>query len=210
MSSRRRELLVIALLAAGAVLVWALVRTYPNYDAYYHLVWGRELLDGDKPSLEAYKAPTQHPLYLVLAALTGALAGSDADRVLVLFTGLALVALVWGVYRLGRAVFGTWPGIVAALLTASSLSLLLYAARAYVDVPFLALVLWAAALEAEKPRRGTSVMVLLALAGHVPKTARPSRYTPHTSATSARPVISTSTRSASEPARAPVSAARTR
>ena len=84
---------------------------------------------------------------------------------LVLITGLALVALVWAVYRLGRAVFGTWPGIVAALLTASSLSLLLYAARAYVDVPFLALVLWAAALEAERPRRGTGVMALLALAG---------------------------------------------
>ena len=34
----------------AAVLAWALVPTYPNYDTYYHLVWGRELLDGDKPT----------------------------------------------------------------------------------------------------------------------------------------------------------------
>lgn len=33
------------------------------------------------------------------------------------------------------------------------------------DVPFLAFVLWAAALEACRPREGTGVLVLLALAG---------------------------------------------
>ena len=55
----------------------------------------------------------------------------------------------------GARCSGRWPGVLAALLTGSSFALLLYAARAYVDVPFLALVLWAAALEAERPRRGT-------------------------------------------------------
>ncbi len=160
-----RELAVVALLAVAAVIVWLLVRTYPNYDAYYHLVWGRELLDGHKPTFEAYQAPTQHPLYLVVAAVLAALAGGEADRWLVLLSALSLVGLVWAVFRVGRAVFGTWPGLVAALLTGSSIALLLYAARAYVDVPFLALVMWAAVLEAERPRRGTPVMVLLTLAG---------------------------------------------
>jgi hypothetical protein len=47
----------------------------------------------------------------------------------------------------------------------SSFAFLLYAARAYVDVPFLAVVLWAAALEARTPRRGRPVMALLAVAG---------------------------------------------
>ena len=47
----------------------------------------------------------------------------------------------------------------------SSFAFLLYAARAYVDVPFLALVLWAAALEARAPRRGLAVMATLAVAG---------------------------------------------
>ena len=42
---------------AAALLVWALAPTYPNYDSYYHLVWGRELLDGLTPTFEAYAAP---------------------------------------------------------------------------------------------------------------------------------------------------------
>lgn len=165
MSHGRREALVVAGLALGAVLVWALVPTYPSYDGYYHLVWGRELLDGQKPTFEAYQAPTEHPLYLALAAALAGIVGSGADRALVLVAALSLVALVWAVLRLGRAVFGRWPGVAAAVLTGSSFALLLYAARAYVDVPFLAVVLWAAALEAERPRRGATVMALLAVAG---------------------------------------------
>jgi len=161
----RREALAIAALALAAVLVWALVPTYPNYDAYYHLVWGRELLHGHKPTFQAYQAPTEHPLYVALSTLLAAVFGGAADRALVLVAALSLAALVWAVWRLGRAVFGTWPGVLAALLTGSSFALLLYTARAYVDVPFLAVVLWAGALEAERPRRGTLVMALLAVAG---------------------------------------------
>ena len=37
--------------------------------------------------------------------------------------------------------------------------------QAIVDIPFLALILWAAALEAERPRRGGAVVVLLGMAG---------------------------------------------
>jgi hypothetical protein len=151
-------------MAVAAVAAWALVPTYPNYDAYYHLVWGRELLDGVKPSFTAYAAPTEHPLYLALCTVLG-LFGGDADRLLVLVAALSLVALAWGTYRVGDAVFGRWPGLLAAAFVGSSFAFLLYAARAYVDVPFLALVLWAAALEARAPRRGASVMALLAVAG---------------------------------------------
>jgi hypothetical protein len=97
---RRTERVVGAGLLAAAVLWWLLVPSYPNYDAYYHLVWGREILDGLKPSFEAYAAPTQHPLYVAYAALVG-LAGEDADRLLVLTTLLCLVALVWGTWRRG-------------------------------------------------------------------------------------------------------------
>jgi hypothetical protein len=158
------ELVVVGALALAAVLAWALVPTYPNYDAYYHLVWGRELLDGSKPTFEAYAAPTEHPLYLVLCAVLG-LFGEGADRLLVLVGALSLVALAWGTYRVGEAVFGRWPGVLAALFVGSSFAFLLYAARAYVDVPFLALVLWAAALEAREPRRGRAVMAVLAVAG---------------------------------------------
>jgi hypothetical protein len=162
--SARAEWIVVGALAVAAVVAWALVPTYPNYDTYYHLVWGRELLDGVKPTFTAYAAPTEHPLFLLLCAVVG-LVGTDADRLLVLICSLSLVALVWGTYRVGEAVFGRWPGVLGALFVGSSFAFLLYAARAYVDVPFLAIVLWAAALEARSPRRGRAVMGLLAVAG---------------------------------------------
>jgi hypothetical protein len=151
-------------LALAAVVLWVLVPTYPDYDAYEHLVWGRDLLHGATPGFETFAAPTQHPLYLALAALLS-LAGQDADRLLVLVTVLSLVALTAGTYALGRGLFGPWPGVGAALFVGSSFAFLLYAVRAFVDVPFLALVVWAAALEVARPRRGLAPMALLALAG---------------------------------------------
>jgi dolichyl-phosphate-mannose-protein mannosyltransferase len=160
----RAEYVVVGAVALAAVVAWALVPTYPNYDTYYHLVWGRELFDGIKPTFTAYAAPTEHPLFLALCAALGLL-GGDADRLVVLVCALSLVVLAWGTYRVGEAVFGRWPGLLGAAFVGSSFAFLLYAARAYVDVPFLAIVLWAASLEARAPRRGRPVMALLAVAG---------------------------------------------
>jgi hypothetical protein len=160
----RVEYVVVGALAVVALAAWALVPTYPNYDTYYHLVWGRELLSGAKPTFTAYAAPTEHPLFLALCAALGLL-GGDADRLVVLVCALSLVALAWGTYRVGEAVFGRWPGLLGAVFVGSSFAFLLYAARGYVDVPFLAIVLWAAAVEARSPRRRRPVMALLAVAG---------------------------------------------
>jgi hypothetical protein len=165
MTARRAEALVVAGLGALALAAALVTRTYPNYDAYYHLVWGRELVHGIKPGFQAYSAPTEHPLYLAICAVLGVVFGSHADRALVILCALSLVALAWGVFRLGKACFSTGAGIAAALFTGSSFALLLFAARAYVDVPFLALVFLAAWLEAERPRRGRSVMAILLVAG---------------------------------------------
>jgi hypothetical protein len=164
MSERRVELLVVGALVLVAVVLWAVIPTYPNYDTYYHLAWGRELVGGHKPTFEAYQAPTEHPLFLAACALVGLL-GEHADRLMVLVTVLSHVAFTWAVYRLGTALWDRRAGAMAALLASSSFALLLYAARGYVDEPFLALVLWAAALEAERPRRGGAVWVLLILTG---------------------------------------------
>jgi hypothetical protein len=150
---RRIELYVVGAAVVAAVLFWALVPTYPNYDAYYALDWGREIVRGHLPTFQAYQAPTQHPLYLVITALFG-LVGGSADRLLVLFTCLCHVAFTYAVYRLGTAIWDRRAGAMAAFLAGSSFALLLYAARAYVDEPFLALVLWAGALEAERTVRG--------------------------------------------------------
>ena len=74
--------------------------------------------------------------------------------------------LVWGVYRLGRVAFTPLVGAVAALLLCTRFDFPFLAARGYVDIPFLAIVIWAAVLVAERPRgRPTLVLVLLALAG---------------------------------------------
>lgn len=159
-----RARLALAALALVAVLAWALIPTYPDYDAYHHLVWGRDLLRGDAPGFEDYAAPTQHPLYLALAALLS-LVGESADRLLVLVTILSLVALIAGAYALGKELFGTAVGVAGAVFVGSSFAFALYAVRAFVDVPFLALVVWAAALEARRARRGVAPMALLAAAG---------------------------------------------
>ncbi|MBJ7332325.1 MAG: glycosyltransferase family 39 protein [Solirubrobacteraceae bacterium] len=160
--ARRAELAGAGALALAAVLWWALVPTYPAYDAYWHLVWGRELLDGVNPTFEVYAAPTEHPLYVLVAAIFG-LVGEDADRLLVLAGLLSLVALVCGVWRLTKDLFGVWPAALAALFVGSSFAFLLYAVRAYVDVPFLALVAWAASYEVRE--RKWLPMVLLVFAG---------------------------------------------
>jgi energy-converting hydrogenase Eha subunit A len=167
----RAELAAFAALGLAALVAALLVPTYPNYDSYYALVWGRELLDGTAPSFEAYAAPTQHPLWNVVGALLGAVFGDDADRAVVVGCAIGHVALCWGTFRLGTVVANRAIGAVAAILVGSSFAFLLFAARGYVDVPFLALVVWAGALEAgdaarrDGGRGPARAMALLALAG---------------------------------------------
>jgi len=161
----RTEAFVVGALAVAAVAAWALSRSYPNYDAYFHLDWGRQVLRGHAPSFTAYAAPTEHPLYVAVGALCG-LFGRFGERVLVLITMLSWVALVWGTFRLGRFAFGWAPGLAAALILASSFAFLLDAVKAFVDLPFVTLVVWAGVLAAAPgPPRRAAVLVLLGLAG---------------------------------------------
>ena len=160
----RGEALALAILTAVAMAGFLAYPTYPNYDSLYSLLWGREILDGVLPSFDAYRAPTQHPLWVALCVPLAAL-GEGADRVLLALCVLSFVALVAGMYALGKQVFGALVGVVAALLLASRLDFPFLAARGYIDVPYMALVIWAAALEVARPRRGGAVWVLLTLAG---------------------------------------------
>ena len=161
----RVEVAAVGALALAVVLAWALSRSYPNYDAYFHLDWGRQLLRGHAPSFTAYAAPTEHPLYVAVAALCS-LFGRFGERVLVLLTMLSWVALVWGTFRLGRFAFGWAPGLAAALILASSFAFLLDAVKAFVDMPFVTLVVWAGVLAAAPgQQRRVAVLVLVGLAG---------------------------------------------
>jgi hypothetical protein len=160
---------VFALWALVALVVLAVVGffvrpTYPNYDSYYALLRGRELLDFQLPSFEAYRAPTEHPLAVAFGAVMS-LFGDGADRLLVLVTLFALVALAAGTYRLGTVCFTPFIGALAAFFVLSRFDFPSLAVRAYIDIPFMATVVWAGALEAARPRRGLSVFVLLAAAG---------------------------------------------
>ena len=161
---RERRWIAAAALALAAAAAFVAVPAYSAFDSIYSLVWGQELLHGREPSFEAYRAPTQHPLWVALSVLLAPL-GEDASRAIVGICVAAFVALIVGGFRFAAAVFNEPVGWICALLLLSRLDYGFLAARGYIDVPFLALVVWAAALEAEKPRRGSAVFALLAAAG---------------------------------------------
>jgi hypothetical protein len=156
----------LALLAlATATLVGFLVYpTYPNYDSYYSLLWGREVLHGHLPSFDEYRSPTEHPLAVAFGAALSLL-GRHGDRVMVFFTEASFVVLCAGIYRLARQAFTPLVGLAAAGILCTRFDFPFLAARAYIDIPYLAFVVWAAAFELARPRRGGIVWVLLACAG---------------------------------------------
>lgn len=161
---RRLERVGLLLLIVAGTVGFFVFPTYPNYDSIYSLLWGREILDLATPTFDAFRAPTQHPLSnLIGAALS--LFGQVGDRLWVALCILSMIALLAGLYRLGRDLFSPVVGLVAAILLASRLDFAFLAARGYIDTGFLAFVIWAAVLEIARPRRGLAPLILLALAG---------------------------------------------
>ena len=154
---------LLALLALATLVGFFVYPTYPNYDSLYSLIWGRELLHGELPSFVVYRAPTEHPLALAFGGLLSLL-GTGGDRLMVGATLASFVALAAGLYRLAAATFTPLIGVLAAALLCTRFDFAFLAARGYIDIPYLAFVVWAAALEAGERRRGTPVFVLLTLA----------------------------------------------
>jgi hypothetical protein len=162
-SSRQWPKLLLALLALATLAGFFVYPTYTTYDSLYSLIWGRELLHGHLPDFQAYRAPTEHPLAILFGAGLS-LFGQAADRLMIAATLASFVALVAGMYRLAAARFTPLIGVIAAALVCTRFDFAFLAARGYIDIPYLAMVVWAAALEAERPRRGVPVLVLLGLA----------------------------------------------
>ena len=141
-----------------------LVPTYPNYDSYYHLVWGARAARRLSPTSRPTRRRPSTRSTSRCARCSGSSA-SDADRAA--RARLRAVARRAGLGRRTarrgglRPLAGRWRRAVRRReLRVPALR------RARVRrLPFLALVLWAAALEARAPRRGVPVMALLALAG---------------------------------------------
>src|ERR1700724_1101336 len=91
--------------------------------------------------------------------------GQGGARLMVLGSVASFVAVVAGSYRLGRLCFGPVVGLVAALLVLRRVFIENLAAQGYLDISYVALIVWAIVFEVQRPRRGTPVFVLLAAAG---------------------------------------------
>ena len=85
---------------------------------------------------------------------------------MVAFAVISFLVLVAGVYALGKTAFTPLVGAVAALLLVTRFDFPFLAARGYIDISYLAIVLWAAVVEARAPRRHpVVVLTMLAAAG---------------------------------------------
>ncbi len=152
----------VAAVAAALLLTFPL--GFPNYDTIYALVWGRELAHGTSPDYGAALPPTPHPLADLLGLVTTPLGdGAITVTMIVAYVSLGLIAYL--VYRLGSHWFDRPIGAVAALFVLTRAPYLSNGLRAYVDLPYIALVLGALAIETKRPRAGGPVLALLALAG---------------------------------------------
>ncbi len=137
---------------------------FPNYDTIYALVWGRELAHGVSPDYGAALPPTPHPLADLLGVVTTPI-GDGAITVTMIVAYLSLGLVGYLVYRLGSLWFDRPIGAVAAVIVLTRAPFLSNGLRAYVDVPYIALVLGALVIESKRPRAGWPVLSLLALAG---------------------------------------------
>jgi hypothetical protein len=151
-------------LCVAALVGYFAFPTYPTYDSFYALLWGRDLLHLHLPDFSVYRAPTEHPLAIAFGMLCS-IFGQGGARLMVLGSIASFVAAVAGMYRLGRLCFGPVVGLFAALLLLSRFFVENLAAQGYLDISYVALVLWAVVLEVERPRRGWPVFLALAAAG---------------------------------------------
>jgi hypothetical protein len=150
--------------AVSALLLLIFPLGFPNYDTIYALVWGRELAHGMSPDYGAALPPTPHPLADLVGLVATPLGdGAITVTMIVAYASLGLVGYL--VYRLGSLWFDRPIGAVAALIVLTRAPYLSNGLRAYVDLPYIALVLGALVIETRRPRAGWPVLALLAAAG---------------------------------------------
>jgi hypothetical protein len=160
-----RKLQPLAWTGAIAGALWLLVPVgAPNYDTLYALVWGDELARLSGPDYGT-RPPTPHPLADAWGAVVSPLGAVGATTATTVLAYLALGAIGYIVYRLGSMWFDRLIGAVAALIVLTRVPYLSNGLRAFVDLPYVALVLAALVVETRRPRAGRRVLALLALAG---------------------------------------------
>ncbi len=161
-----KRLTVPAAIVAGAVVLRVIAGVgFVNYDTLYALAWGGQLSRGGTPAYGVPIAPTPHPLIEIIGVVLAPLGPAGVLHVTVALAFLALSACAWVIYALAARWFGRAAGALAALLLITRVPVLSYGVRAYIDVPYLLLVLGALLVESRRPRAGWPVLALLALAG---------------------------------------------
>src|SRR5712664_3587576 len=157
---------VVLAVGAGAVALRLISGVgFANYDTLYALAWGGQLSRGELPAYDVPIAPTPHPLIEALGVVLSPLGPPAVADVTVALGFLALAACGWVVYALGSRWFGRAAGALAALVLLTRVPILSYGVRAYVDLPYMLLLLSALLVESRRPRAGVPVLALLALAG---------------------------------------------
>ena len=163
---------VVALLGA---LAWALTgRGLVNYDTLYALVWGRELAHGTRPDYDVAARPDAAPARD--AARRRARAAQQRRRTAASTArprrpscssarSSPSARSAGSSTASARAWFGPAAGALAAAIVLTRRPVLDFGARAYVDIPYVALVLGALLVETRRPRAGAPVLALLAVAG---------------------------------------------
>src|SRR3984885_13296566 len=158
-------------IAVGAVLLRVIAAVgFANYDTLYALAWGGQLSRGSTPAYGVPIAPTPHPLLELLGLVLSPFGPRGVEDITVALGFLALSGCGWVLYRLGAQWFGRPAGVLAGLIFLTRAEVLSYGVRAYIDVPYVLLVLSALLLESHSRQRkadpaGMPVLVLLALAG---------------------------------------------
>jgi hypothetical protein len=158
-------------IAAGAAALRVIAGVgFANYDTLYALAWGGQLSRGSTPAYNVPVSPTPHPLVEALGLVLAPLGPTAVEDITVALAFLALAACGWVIYKLGAHWFGRAAGALAALIFLTRVPVLSYGVRAYIDLPYLLLVLGALLLESRARRQrsaaaGAPVLTLLALAG---------------------------------------------
>ncbi len=138
---------------------------FANYDTLYALAWGGQLGQGETPAYGVPIAPTPHPLLELLGLILRPLSPHAEIEVVVALAFLAFSTCGFLIYKLGTRWFGGAAGAIAAIVFLTRVPVISNGVRAYLDIPYLALVLGALAIVTRRPRAGAPVLVLLALAG---------------------------------------------
>ncbi len=155
MTASIRRFAALPAIAAGAVLLRVIAGVgFANYDTLYALAWGGQLSRGSTPAYDVPIAPTPHPLVEALGLVLAPLGPRGVEYVTVALGFLALSACGWVIYELGAQWFGWAAGALAALIFLTRARVLAYGVRAYIDLPYLLLVLGALLVESRHRRAG--------------------------------------------------------